>query len=145
MGSDGWRGCGCVQQVHLCPGRCTPAAWRINTVKWCSADSRTRCITDEHCDGWLSMSRHHGHSNRQVQVARCTNISTPAVSYDKQSRHNQFFQDLFSPFPLGTKGVRHSRQGDTNIQTDKQMIDGLLRETWMQSVNERYSEEEHER
>ena len=39
------------------------------------ADSSTRCNKDEPGDGWLRMSRHHGHSNRQVQVARCTSTS----------------------------------------------------------------------
>ena len=39
------------------------------------ADSSTRCNKDKPGDGWLRMSRHHGHSNRQVQVARCTSTS----------------------------------------------------------------------
>lgn len=39
------------------------------------ADSSTRCNKDEPGNGWLRMSRHHGHSNRQVQVARCTSTS----------------------------------------------------------------------
>lgn len=39
------------------------------------ADSSTRCNKDEPGDGWLRMSMHHGHSNRQVQVARCTSTS----------------------------------------------------------------------
>ena len=39
------------------------------------ADSSTRCNKDKPGNGWLRMSRHHGHSNRQVQVARCTSTS----------------------------------------------------------------------
>ena len=39
------------------------------------ADSRTRCNKDEPGEGWLRMRRHHGHLNRQVQVARCTSTS----------------------------------------------------------------------
>ena len=39
------------------------------------ADSSTRCNKDEPDDGWLRMSRHHDHSNYQVQVARCTSTS----------------------------------------------------------------------
>ncbi|ALK90333.1 hypothetical protein [Limnohabitans sp. 63ED37-2] len=44
-------------------------------VKYELADSSTRCNKDKPGDGWLRMSRHHGHSNRQVQVARCTSTS----------------------------------------------------------------------
>lgn len=39
------------------------------------ADSSTRCNKDEPIVGWLRRSRHHGHSNRQVQVAKCTSTS----------------------------------------------------------------------
>ncbi|WP_158270569.1 hypothetical protein, partial [Limnohabitans sp. Jir72] len=47
------------------------------TEKWSKdeADSSTRCNKDEPGNRWLRMSRHHGHSNRQVQVARCTSTS----------------------------------------------------------------------
>ena len=40
-----------------------------------TADSSTRCNKDEPGNRWLRMSRHHGHLNRQVQVARCTSTS----------------------------------------------------------------------
>jgi len=39
------------------------------------ADSSTNRNKDEPGNGWLRMSRHYGHSNRQVQVARCTSTS----------------------------------------------------------------------
>lgn len=38
-------------------------------------DSSTSFYKDEPIDGWLRRSRHHGHSNRQVQVAKCTSTS----------------------------------------------------------------------
>jgi hypothetical protein len=39
------------------------------------ADSSTRCNKDKPGNGWLRMSRHHGYSNRQVEVAQCTSTS----------------------------------------------------------------------
>ncbi|WCT26503.1 serine hydrolase [Acidovorax temperans] len=47
------------------------------------ADSSTKRNKDEPGDGWLRMPRHHGRSNRQVQVARCT--STSAEKNDTKS------------------------------------------------------------
>ncbi|MEW6312614.1 MAG: hypothetical protein AB1513_00980 [Pseudomonadota bacterium] len=62
---------------------------RMNTIlvyKDCilkMADSSTKRNKDEPGDGWLRMPRHHGRSNRQVQVARCT--STSAEKNDTKS------------------------------------------------------------
>lgn len=79
-----WRGLGWLALLALLVGGSYGSAFfsrklfleEFNAMNhFYKADSSTRCNKDEPGDGWLRMSRHHGHSNRQVQVARCTSTS----------------------------------------------------------------------
>ena len=76
------------QKVKEAPAQAQPMAQPQQASKpvvepFSRADSSTKRNKDEPGDGWLRMPRHHGRSNRQVQVARCT--STSAEKNDTKS------------------------------------------------------------